>query len=448
MKGQVLFFSALALILLISGSMATVASSWVNQDVVRSIDLTSQLSKSTIQIKARALKESSVYQLAIDSSYHSSIQVFDEDSRLPLLVKFDSISHKKVKSEGVLNLKVIVTLMGQMKPYPEHITQTQGQLVKYTDNHYFSTPYKTESQKTTVKLATAKVESASELSPSSVKGNTVSYGPYKNIEAFTVSAMSIHFENNAPFLVITSLIKEYEVSHWGNLAVETHYDVQHKGAALKGAFSRLDFQRQPSPAHIAEIQEIVPKSAADFYYRDSIGNISTSSYTHHPNHLTLKIVPRFPLMGGWKNSFYAGFNLPVGQFLSVDSDTGSYVLNVTFGVGIDNIYVESHTVKFILPEGATDIKVTAPFDVKMSQENRKTYLDTVGRPVLVLHLDHTAAENYQYIQVSYNLSSMAMFHEPLLLIGAVFALCVLIMIYVRFELSISKNNIVVDKKTN
>jgi len=335
-----------------------------------------------------------------------------------------------------------------MKPYPIHITQSQGQLVKYTDNHYFSSPYKTESQKTTVKLASAKVESASELSPSSVKGTTVSYGPYKNIDAFTVSAMSIHFENNAPFLVITSLVKEYEVSHWGNLAVETHYDVQHKGAALKGPFSRLDYQRQPSPAHIPEIQEIVPKTAADFYYRDSIGNISTSSYTHHPNHLTLKIVPRFPLMGGWKNSFYTGFNLPINKFLSTDSETGSYVLNVTFGVGIDNIYVESHTVKFILPEGATDIKVTTPFDVKISQENRKTYLDTVGRPVLVLHLDHSAAENYQYVQVTYNLSSMAMFHEPLLLIGAVFALCLLIMFYVRFELSISKNNIIIDKKLN
>jgi len=34
-----------------------------------------------------------------------------------------------------------------------------------------------------------------------------------------------------------------EVSHWGNIAVEEHIEVRHSGAALKGPFSRYDYQR-------------------------------------------------------------------------------------------------------------------------------------------------------------------------------------------------------------
>lgn len=56
--------------------------------------------------------------------------------------------------------------------------------------------------------------------------------------------MKIHFENNAPFLTISSIIRTIEVSHWGNIAVEETIDLRHTGAVLKGPFSRYDYQRQ------------------------------------------------------------------------------------------------------------------------------------------------------------------------------------------------------------
>jgi len=56
--------------------------------------------------------------------------------------------------------------------------------------------------------------------------------------------MSIHYENNAPFLTITNLERVIEVSHWGNIAVEETIDLKHSGAALKGPFSRYEFQRE------------------------------------------------------------------------------------------------------------------------------------------------------------------------------------------------------------
>lgn len=57
--------------------------------------------------------------------------------------------------------------------------------------------------------------------------------------------LKIHYENNSPFLTITSMTRLIEVSHWGNIAVEETVDLKHTGANLKGPFSRYDYQRQP-----------------------------------------------------------------------------------------------------------------------------------------------------------------------------------------------------------
>lgn len=57
--------------------------------------------------------------------------------------------------------------------------------------------------------------------------------------------LKVHYENNNPFLTITSMIRVIEVSHWGNIAVEETVDLKHTGAVLKGPFSRYDYQRQP-----------------------------------------------------------------------------------------------------------------------------------------------------------------------------------------------------------
>lgn len=56
--------------------------------------------------------------------------------------------------------------------------------------------------------------------------------------------MKIHYENNTPFLTISSITRTIELSHWGNIAVEETIDLRHTGAYLKGPFSRYDYQRQ------------------------------------------------------------------------------------------------------------------------------------------------------------------------------------------------------------
>lgn len=79
----------------------------------------------------------------------------------------------------------------------------------------------------------------------------------------------IHYENQTPFLTVTNLERVIEVSHWGNIAVEETIDIVHTGAALKGSFSRYDFQKDTRGAQscVKSYKTILPASASGVYYR-------------------------------------------------------------------------------------------------------------------------------------------------------------------------------------
>ena len=60
---------------------------------------------------------------------------------------------------------------------------------------------------------------------------------------------------------------------------------------------------------------MLPPSAKDVYYRDEIGNISTSHMHESDDGVELELRPRFPLFGGWKTNYYIGYNVPSYQYL-------------------------------------------------------------------------------------------------------------------------------------
>ena len=58
---------------------------------------------------------------------------------------------------------------------------------------------------------------------------------------FSNATLRLHFENNTPFTVATSLVREVEVSHWGNVYIEEHYLIRHAGAKIR--VGPLNFSR-------------------------------------------------------------------------------------------------------------------------------------------------------------------------------------------------------------
>ena len=108
----------------------------------------------------------------------------------------------RLKPGDTVDVTVEESFVHAMTPFPTKITQSEKQFVLFSGNHYYYSPYTVKKQTTTVSLATSSVESHSKLKPTSLSDNAITYGPYSDVEAFSVNPMRVHFENNTPFLSV------------------------------------------------------------------------------------------------------------------------------------------------------------------------------------------------------------------------------------------------------
>ena len=158
---------------------------------------------------------------------------------------------------------------------------------------------------------------------------------------------------------------------------------------------RYEYQRESSGvSSVKNFKTLLPASSKDVYYRDDIGNISTSHMKVMDDAVELDLRPRFPLFGGWKTHYVIGYNVPSYEYLFYSSD--KHVLNMRLVDHIfDDMLVEETEVKVILPEGVSDIKVSTPYPMTRGEDDKHyTYLDTTGRTVVTLYTDKTLTENH------------------------------------------------------
>jgi len=341
-----------------------------------------------------------------------------------------------IQLAGNSEFSVEVAYTHTMTPHPAEIEQTSPQFVKYSDNLYVFSLYPSKSQRTTVKLASAVVDSFTEVEPVSQKGDTIEYGPYEDIPAFANKDLNIHFQNHASFLTVSHVIRDFEISHWGNLAVEEHYKIVHSGAKHVGPFSRwthftMTRQGQALPA-VLKIDEKLPLTAAEIYYRDEIGNISSSHASQTEDATLLELVPRYPLLGGWSIGFYLGYNLPLGE--SVSRSYSTYVLNVSLAPHIEDVVFDHLEVRVIMPEGARNFEVFASTEPASKSTSKVfTYLDVSGRPVQVIEFKNVVFRPTDFLQVTYQFSSFNLFFEPILLLVGYFSLFIFAILFVRLD---------------
>jgi len=147
------------------------------------------------------------------------------------------------------------------------------------------------------------------------------------------------------------------------------------------------------------------------------------------------------LFGDWKIDFYIGYNLESHRVLSRSADDSSlYVLNITLISEFENVDIRKADIRIILPEGSTDIDIHLPFSLESPAEHglHATYLDTEGRPTILLRKTNLVPEHSEYFQITYRFKATSLLHEIFLLIGAYLAFFIAAIVYVRFELSISE----------
>lgn len=201
---------------------------------------------------------------------------------------------------------------------------------------------------------------------------------------------------------------------------------------------------------------LLPAAAKDVYYRDDIGNISTSHLKVRSCYkvtkmkiphsqvmddaVELDLRPRFPLFGGWKTHYVVGYNVPSYEYIFYKGDV--HVLNMRL---VDHIYddmlIEQAEVKIILPEGVTDLQLDTPYPIARGEDRKHfTYLDTTGRTVVVLSTGPgqlLTEAHIQDFQLQFTYPTRTMLTEPLILVSAFLLLFLLAIVYVRLDFSIT-----------
>ncbi|KAK8484207.1 hypothetical protein V6N12_057199 [Hibiscus sabdariffa] len=326
---------------------------------------------------------------------------------MPPALTFYSVPLPKGLAEGdSFTFDVLAVFSHALRPIPEKITQADIQLVVYHDNAHYLSPYVVKAQSLTVKLPDSRIESYTKLDNTKIHGSEIKYGPYENLPAFSYSPIAVHFESNQPFAVAQELVREIEISHWGNVQVTEHYKLIHGGAQSKGEFSRLNhafsflwIMARPNVRGASAFRYLVvnlPPRAHSVYYRYEIGNISTSHLRGDSKKTELLIEPRYPMFGAWRTAFTIGYGLPLQDFLY--ESEGKRFLNITYSSPMVELVIDTLIVKVVLPEGSSDISVAAPFPVEQWRETKISHLDIDGRPVVVLKKINVVPEHNQYFQ--------------------------------------------------
>ncbi|KAL1343628.1 dolichyl-diphosphooligosaccharide--protein glycosyltransferase subunit 1B [Arachis stenosperma] len=337
-------------------------------------------------------------------------------------------------------LEVLYILTHSLEPFPVEITQSESQLVYFRDSAILLSPYHVKEQTTFIKTPSTRVESFTVVDPAKRAGTELKYGPYEDQPPYSYSPVLVHFENNNPFAVVEELEREIEISHWGNVQVTERYRLVHAGARHKGAFSRVEYQTRPDATGVSSFKHLLaklPPKVHSVYYRDEIGNVSTSNLRTDYRKSELEFQPRYPLFGGWKSTFVIGYGLPLQDFL-FESPDGRRYLNFTFGCPLTQTVVDKLILKVVLPEGSKDPTAVIPFQVDQHLEIKYSYLDVIGRTVVVLEKSNVVPEHNVPFQVYYTFNPIFMLAEPLMLSIAIFLFFVASVSYLHADLSIRK----------
>lgn len=436
------------LTLFLAISAYQVVDAVVNSKIDRIIDLSSQLVKVTerIYIEDQAVDW---YIIKIDPTHREKLAYIDatlNGLNIELVDKSGGFFEANLQGQSNKQPLVVTSVFTKLlEPYPAEILQNERQLVRYQGFQTTLSPYLTKTITTRIKLPqSSRLESFTKASKMTTGSSKLTYGPFKDVQPNQAEPLTIHYENNTPFIAVTHLLRTVELSPWArSIYVNNEVKVSHIGAKLKGPFSRFEFQRDLSNG-VSSVRNFVvelPKPANGIYFRDGIGNISTSNVRGTNSKTVVGIKPRFPLFGGWGTDFNLGYKVPLNDFVNEPVTGNNFRLSFPFAeVMYENMFIEDATVKLILPAGASNIEVKGQVSIeRMIDDTSYSYLDIIGRPVVILKKKNIVAQHLEGkpLVIRFNYSKLYMLQEPILLTVAAVGLLILAAIYSK--LSNSKN---------
>jgi len=319
-------------------------------------------------------------------------------------------------AKGETTVEIYEIFSMNLVPVSKTIYQSETQLVKFSDFDVIVRDANLEIEKQTTKfyLPSKTVEDYTEVKPSKRDGGELSYGPYKASDASKDSAVTLIFENPEAMLLVESVVRDVTVSSWTDIEVEEHYHIKNVGPAFKEGFNRVEYSRNPQ-AYITESFALeLPKQAHSLFFKDVLGNITTSHTRFESTKVTVQAVPRFPLVGGWQTHFTFGYKLPVSPFLRSNGKMSSEkTLVMDILPALQQVYVKNLTINTAVPEFSTEIKgavqstnaffkASDPFrTVKTLKGKKNHYFDLSGRPVHTMQISEVAPELADVAELQY-----------------------------------------------
>ena len=327
---------------------------------------------------------------------------------------------------------------------PKNIYILENQLELFIDTVNLVSAYPAKSHVTTVILPSEKTKLIKYTTKDQNRsGEKLIYSLSDEIPPLVSKKLEIHYQNNKPLTVFNYATKTYQVSHWGNIAVTEEYQIENIGAKLIGEFGRIDYDDTGKGGKNAlkSIRAKLPLRAWGLWYRDEIGNVSTSNARREMNDVDLLLTPRFPILGGWKSNYDIGYNLPT-KFHVTTNNKGNYMLNLTFGMPYKNMLARNYTVKVILPESADNIKVKLPIDVQYHIKYDKEFgcLDLFGRKSIIINMNNMYDVYNTNFFITYDYKWTMLFVKPFILIVYFLILFTIMIIYSRANISLSRKD--------
>ncbi|KAF2147550.1 uncharacterized protein K452DRAFT_241098 [Aplosporella prunicola CBS 121167] len=391
-----------------------------NNNLVRNVNLEKSYPRETINVIIENVDKApqSEYYLPFESGLISRIgglEVRDKKDaqKAPFkveVVEYDTESTTEfylirlpepLKPSAQLTISISYTILSALRPLPATIEQRDKQYVQYAFSAYAPSAYTTLKQKTKLKFPSADVPDYTVLPASNAdqaedptrQGSTFTYGPYNEVPAGAEEPVAVRYEFTKPLTHATRLERDIEISHWGgNLATEERYWLTNQGAQLKNQFSRVQWQitqyMNPVTSALKELQVPLHPGAANPYFTDDIGNVSTSKFRSSAREAHLELKPRYPVFGGWKYNFRVGWDAELSRFLRKLKTGDGYALKVPFLEGPrmpEGVEYERVELRVILPEGATNVRFETSVPVVAHEVSlHKTFMDTLGRTTLKL----------------------------------------------------------------
>eukprot|EP00771_Trimastix_marina_P000575 gnl/Trimastix_PCT/1594.p1 GENE.gnl/Trimastix_PCT/1594~~gnl/Trimastix_PCT/1594.p1 ORF type:complete len:449 (-),score=159.84 gnl/Trimastix_PCT/1594:20-1366(-) len=308
---------------------------------------------------------------------------------------------------------------------PKEIAQAEKQYCVLEHHVLLASPYAVKEQTTSVSVHTDNVLSESaDIEPHTfLKDQQVlALGPFSEGHGSSEAKFRVHFECNYPFLTASHVVQDARVSHWGTVEFEEHYEIRNSGAKLKGFFSRFDLQRQPysAPHAVFGVRALLPSYVRNVYYRDEIGNISSSRMNATKHGVELDLVPRFPLFGGWKVPFYIGYQVPLSLFRREDKTI------LPLRPALFHAAVDSFELRLALPEGARNIEILSDLgDATVERTKTHGFLELLGRPTLVIRTRNVIPALAGHLEMRYSYNPIFMLLKFAIAFGYLLALIAL-----------------------